>query len=112
MRNLNQSNEEDKIMKRVASCLFILMFVFMLMGSATTAFAGPGKDNSKACENASDNGKSNANSNSALGNCDNTSGGSGDDGNSDDNTDSPPAEEPPAEEPPAGECTPATPEFC
>lgn len=104
-------NEEVRTIKRLTSFLFILMFMFVLMGNATTVFAGPGKDNSKACENASDKGKANANSNSALGNCDETP-----------PADEPPAEEPPAEEPPAedppaeetsgGECSPLTPEFC
>ncbi len=104
-------------MKRLTSILAILMCVFMLLGTATSAFAGPGK--SKACENASDKGKSNANSKSALGNCDNTSDdngsndGNNDDGGSGDDTNNDTGGDPaPTDTSGGGECDPANPQNC
>lgn len=61
------------MLKKVSKIMFIAMLVFSLVGSFTTAFAGgPPEDKaskSQACQNASNNGKSHANSNSVLGDC-------------------------------------------
>lgn len=62
------------MLKKVSKIMFIAMLVFSLVGSFTTAFAGgPPADKaskSQACQNASDNGKSHANGNSVLADCD------------------------------------------
>ena len=61
------------MLKKVSKIMFIAMLVFSLVGSFTTTFAGgPPEDKAnqnQACQNASDNGKSHANGNSVLVDC-------------------------------------------
>ena len=77
------------MLKKATGISIILMFVLFLFGSVTSGFAAPPDDRAsknKACENASDKGKSKSSDRSVLKKCEN--------GSEDDNDDSDPQDRP------------------